>query len=152
LETKNQPVESPHTTATYIPRIGILTCYLCTSRLLWTRVEVTKFHAYFYSTVERVECFEFTFRPLYPQRKRLIYLFYKKLNGSENHFGKKKTACFSLAFAAQLSRNDEADTGLLCRKPAMLGERSEKHPVVIKTKIPFFVSGQVSVMPRNFAG
>jgi len=88
LETKDQPVQSPHATATYIPLIGILPCSLCTSSLLGTRVEVRKLHAYFYSTIERGECFEFTFLPLYPQRKRLTYVFYKKLSDSENHFGK----------------------------------------------------------------
>jgi len=98
-------------------------------------VEVSKLHEYFHSIVERGDCFHFTFRPLYPQRKRPIHVFYKKLSNSESHFGKTEHV-FSLAFAAQLSRNDEVDTGLLYSKVTMLGERSEKHPVVIKTKIP----------------
>jgi hypothetical protein len=64
----------------------------------------------------------------------------------------KYSVFFLLVFAAQLSRNNKTDTGLLCLKAAMLGERSEKKPVVIKTKIPFFISGQVSAMAHNFAG
>jgi translation initiation factor 2 beta subunit (eIF-2beta)/eIF-5 len=63
----------------------------------------------------------------------------------------KYSVFFSLDFAAQLSR-DKTDTGFLCRKAAMLGELSEKYHVVLKTKIPFFVSDQVSAMAHHFAG
>lgn len=86
-------------------------------------------------------------------KDRPIYVFCKRLSGSESHFGRIQLVFFFYWLLQGSSRGMMRRIQACCAvKLAMLGERSEKHPVVIKTKIPFFVSSQDYAMARHFAG